>query len=52
MKPARKDVDETLFQQMPADVKELQKQSRKELRLKERRKFMERNKNDPLEVEQ
>lgn len=50
MKPARKPIDEALFRNMPPDVKALQKQSRKELRLAERRRFQKTRQTKPLDV--
>jgi hypothetical protein len=50
VKPARKPVDEALFRNMPAGVRALQKQSRKELRLKERKRFKQKNIENDLDV--
>lgn len=50
MKPARAKTDEALFKNMPKDVQALQKKSRKELRLKERRRFRQVRQTDSLEV--
>jgi hypothetical protein len=50
VKPARKPIDEALFKAMPASVRALQKQSRKELRLKERKRFKQKNIENDLDV--